>query len=489
MDESTQKNKRSTEYLAEKREGNKADEKSAKRDFKSIFSNLKDFFVDILDLRQDTDLLSTSERINEGISMKGHTAWILVFSIFVASIGLNVSSAAVVIGAMLISPLMGPILGIGFAIAVNDVEMLRKSLINFLIMVGLSILTSFVYFSIPIFNQATPELLARTKPDVRDVLIAVSGGLALIIAISRPKPQFTVVAGVAIATALMPPLCTAGFGLATGQFNYFGGALFLFTINSIFIALATFSVTKYLNFPMIKYINQEKQRRISQIASAIAFVIFSFSIYLFYQLFLENQYMSKANDFINQIKKEGVTIIGEDKDIVDYANKEIKLFVFGRSYNQTDIARWDKQLSEFGLKGTKLLVMHSQSDEDIKDDINEIKSLYIQTNKMLTSKDESLYEKEKRIEELESQLRKYYANEILFEQVVNEVKINYENLEKVGYAREFVSNFQKTDTLTVFYVKWDEKIGRNKIKENELKLKSWMESRLKADSIIIKPMN
>ncbi|MGB5263987.1 MAG: DUF389 domain-containing protein, partial [Lutimonas sp.] len=219
-------------------------EKEIKSDVKGIFSNLRSFFIEVLDLKINTDLVATHERINEGISMKGHTAWILVFSILIASIGLNVSSTAVVIGAMLISPLMGPILGIGFSISVNDMDMLRKSLINLGIMVGLSLITSFLFFSVPIFQDATPELLARTKPDVRDVLIAVAGGLALIVAISRPKPLFNTVAGVAIATALMPPLCTAGFGLGTGQFNYFGGAMFLFTINSIFIALATFVVVK-----------------------------------------------------------------------------------------------------------------------------------------------------------------------------------------------------------------------------------------------------
>jgi len=464
-------------------------EKEIKSDFKGIFSNLRSFFVDVLDLKHNTDLVATHERINEGISMKGHTAWILVFSILIASIGLNVSSTAVVIGAMLISPLMGPILGIGFSISVNDMDMLRKSLINLGIMVGLSLITSFLFFSVPIFQDATPELIARTKPDVRDVLIAVAGGLALIVAISRPKPLFNTVAGVAIATALMPPLCTAGFGLGTGQFNYFGGAMFLFTINSIFIALATFVVVKYLNFPMIKYINQAKQRRISQVASVLAFVIFSFSIYLFYQLFLQNQFNSRASSFINNLKSEGVNIIGDDKDNIDYVNKEITLYVFGRTYLQTEIDRWNKQLDLYKLTGTKLSVLQNQDDSAIRSDIDEIKSLYINTNKILSSKEESLHEKELRIRELESDLRKYYDNEILFDQVVSEIKINYENLEKIGFAREFVTNFEKTDTVNVFYVAWDNKLTKNQKAENDKKLKAWMESRLRLKSIEVRRMN
>ncbi|MFD1315680.1 DUF389 domain-containing protein [Namhaeicola litoreus] len=467
----------------------KSEDERIKSDLTGIFNNLRLFFLDVLDLKHNTDLDATHERINEGISMKGHTAWILIFSILIASIGLNVSSTAVVIGAMLISPLMGPILGIGFSISVNDINMLRKSLINLGIMVGLSLITSFLFFSIPIFQDATPELLARTKPDVRDVLIAVAGGLALIVAISRPKPLFNTVAGVAIATALMPPLCTAGFGLGTRQFNYFGGAMFLFTINSIFIALATFVVVKYLNFPMIKYINQAKQKRISQMASILAFVIFSFSIYLFYQLFLQNQFNSRANSFINTLKIEGVNIIGEDKDNIDYANKEIKLYVFGKTYQQSDIERWNKMLEQYNLSDTKLSVYQNQEDKGIRNDIDEIKNLYINTTKILSTKDESLYEKDRRIRELEADLRKYYDNEILFDQVVSEIKINYENLEEIGFARELKTNFEKTDTLNIFYVNWDDKLSKKQKDEYDQRIKAWMESRLRLKSVEVRRMD
>jgi len=178
----------------------------------NIVSDIKLFFKKLTSIEAETDKTGTIQEIKANISMQGHTAWILVFSILIASIGLNVSSTAVVIGAMLISPLMGPILGIGMSIGINDVDMLRRSLLNLGVMVVLSLLTSTLFFSIPLFDEATPEILARTQPDVRDVLIALSGGLALIIAISRPSPQTNTVAGVAIATALMPPLCTAGYG-------------------------------------------------------------------------------------------------------------------------------------------------------------------------------------------------------------------------------------------------------------------------------------
>jgi len=221
-----------------------------KKKLKEAWETIKQFLFELLDIDHDTDKKATIEDIKENIYMKGHTAWVLIFSVIIASVGLNISSPAVVIGAMLISPLLGPILGVGLSIGTNDIDTLKRSLTNLGVMVALSLLTSFLFFLIPIFRNETPELLARTSPDVRDVFIAIAGGLALIIAISRRSKQTNTIAGVAIATALMPPLCTAGYGLAIGNFSYFGGAMFLFSINTIFIALAAFVIVKFLHFPI-----------------------------------------------------------------------------------------------------------------------------------------------------------------------------------------------------------------------------------------------
>lgn len=458
------------------------------KEFKGFFQSLKEYLPKLLNIKHGTDKESTAERIREGISIKGHTAWILVFSILIASIGLNVSSTAVVIGAMLISPLMGPILGIGFSIAVNDVDTLKGSVINFGAMIFLSIVTSFLFFSIPIFKEATPELLARTKPDVRDVLIALSGGLALIIAISRPKPQFNTVAGVAIATALMPPLCTAGFGLATGNFNYFGGAIFLFTINSIFIALAAFGITKYLKFPMRKYINQAKRKRISQVASLIAFVVLAFSIYQFYVLYQLNNYTILAERFIDGLKEDGVNIIGESKESIDYKSKEIKLYVFGRDYSAREKEGWEEKLDEMGLKGTRLTIMESQENTGIREDIDKIKELYINSHKMLSTKDETIKEKDFRISELEKDLRRYYSNEVHFDRITKEIEINYDDLASISFAREIRSDFKKLDTTNIVSVKWKAKVSKKNQREQEKKLKEWLQQRLKLKNIEVRKM-
>ena len=310
------------------------------QDINGLWAGIKHFLFELLDISQDTDRKGTIEDIKGNISMQGHTAWVLVFSILIASIGLNISSPAVVIGAMLISPLMGPILGVGLSIGINDIDTLKRSLINLGVMIGLSLATSFVFFLIPLFRDETPEILARTAPDVRDVFIAIAGGLALIIALSRRNEQTNTIAGVAIATALMPPLCTAGFGLATGNLNYFGGAMFLFTINTIFIALATFVIVKFLRFPMLKYINSAKRKRIARLASFIALIVFSGSIYMFFNLFQENQFNQAAKHFIDDIKKSGVSIIDEVDENINYENNSVKIVVYGDKLSEEKKENW-----------------------------------------------------------------------------------------------------------------------------------------------------
>lgn len=320
------------------------------------------------------------------------------------------------------------------------------------------------------------------------MLIAISGGLALIIAISRPKPQFNTVAGVAIATALMPPLCTAGFGLATGNFGYFGSAMFLFMINSIYIALAAFMITKYLKFPMRKYINQAKRRRISRVASLVALVVLAFSIYQFYLLYKYNRFTTRAERFIAGLKEEGVNLIGENEESIDYAANEIKLYVFGRDYSSRDEERWKEQLNDLGLGTTKLVLLQSQVNAGIREDIDKIKELYINSHKMLSTKDETIRDKDLRIDELEKDLRRYYANEIRFDRILKEIQINYDDLQSISFAQEYRSDFEKMDTINIISVKWKAKVKNKSKKDQEKKLKEWLEQRLKIKNIEMRNM-
>ena len=456
---------------------------TSNNNIKGIWANIKQFLFELLDIRQDTDKKGTIEDIKDNISIKGHTAWVLVFSILIASIGLNISSPAVVIGAMLISPLMGPILGVGLSIGINDIDTLKRSLINLGVMVGLSLATSFVFFLVPIFRDETPEILARTAPDVRDVFIAIAGGLALIIALSRRSQQTNTIAGVAIATALMPPLCTAGYGLATGNLNYFGGAMFLFTINTIFIALATFVIVKFLGFPMLKYINSAKRKRIAQLASFVAIIVFSGSIYLFFNLFKENQFKQAAQHLINDIKESGISIIDEDDKNINYQNNSIKLVIYGNKISKQKEESWNAKLPEYGLEQTKLIIQQGVDDSDLRYEVKNLSDLYTQNQKIISSRDESIKEKEDRIKLLESELSKYYGTQIPFIQISKEAQSNYNGLSNLSYAKMVYTNFKTTDTITVFNAKWYDSVPNTS--QQEILLKNWLKIRLKLDTLIV----
>lgn len=452
---------------------------STSQEFGSIWINFKQFLSKLLDIRKDTDKSGTIEDVKNNISMQGHTAWILVFSILIASIGLNTSSTAVVIGAMLISPLMGPILGVGLSIGINDIDTLRRSFVNLGVMIGLSLITSFLFFSFPLFQDETPEILARTAPDVRDVFIAISGGLALIVAISRRSKQTNTIAGVAIATALMPPLCTAGYGLAVWNLEYFFGAMFLFTINTIFIALATFLIVKFLRFPMVKYINSAKRKRIAQLASFVAIIIFAFSVFQFYQLYQRGQYIQNANNFIQEMKDEGISIIDEEDKNINYTNKSIKLVLFGKTLSKTEIENWESKLATYGLADTKLNIQQGADDSDLRAQVENLSDLYAQNQGIILSRDEKIKQSEHKIKLLQAELNKYYK--VPFVQLSQEAKTNYSALESLSYSNVISTNFKTTDTLTVFTASWYDSVPNHS--QQEIKLKEWLKIRLQLDTL------
>lgn len=456
----------------------------AKEDMKGFASSIRKFFKELLDIRHDTDKQTTIQSVKDNIAVKGHTAWILVFSILIASIGLHVSSTAVVIGAMLISPLMGPILGVGLSIGINDIDTLKRSLINLGVMLGLSLLTSFAFFSIPIFQEETPELFARTQPNILDVMIAISGGLALIVAISRPSPQTNTVAGVAIATALMPPLCTAGYSLAIQNLDYFWGSMFLFLINTTFIALATFVIVKYLRFPMVKYINSKKRKNIARTASFFAILVLAGSIYTFYDLILQKRFQQTYENLNKTIKDDGYVVIDKDKTDINFKEKQITFTVYGKSVSDEDEKRWRESLNE----GVKLIVNKGKDDKKLMNEFQSMKDQFAENQKLVEGRDEMLRKKEetlesktKRINYLESKLN----NRIPFLKISEEAKINYEGLEEISYSHRIKTNFSRVDTLAIFNVKWFDSISVKVIKIEEVKLQKWLKTRLSLDTLLV----
>jgi uncharacterized hydrophobic protein (TIGR00271 family) len=308
----------------------------------------------LFNLQYDKDEDSTIiESISRNVNFKGANIWALIFAIFIASIGLNVNSTAVVIGAMLISPLMGPIMGIGLGIGINNFDLVKRGFTNFLTAVIVSIITSTLYFSLTPLRDAGSELLARTTPSIWDVFIAFFGGLAGIVAATR-KEKTNVIPGVAIATALMPPLCTAGFGIANGKFFYFIGALYLFFINSVFICLATYLIVRSLKLNKTQFEDEARGRRVKRYILIIVVVTVSPSIYLAYKIVDKSIFESNANTFIaKEFNFKNTQVVNTSFNYND-GKKEISILLIGEELGNAEIDSLKKKMTAYNIGGAKL---------------------------------------------------------------------------------------------------------------------------------------
>lgn len=314
------------------------------------------------------------ENVKSGISFRGANLWILACAIIVASVGLNVNSTAVVIGAMLISPLMGPIVGAGFALGIYDFTLLRKSLKNLLISTLVGLIFSAIYFFISPFKEPSEEILARTAPNLYDVLIAFFGGLVGVIAITRVE-KGNPIPGVAIATALMPPLCTAGFGLATGNFSFFFGAMYLYVINCVFICISTFLIVKYLGYPSISFVNEKRKKTVTNLIWLIIFLMIIPSSYFAFTLYREQQFRQQTEKFITtEFLEKGNTLVYKKLNYIPQ-NKTIELGFLSRTYDSIEIKKLESQLPKYGLNETKLVIRKNTASQlnQMKNDIlNEV---------------------------------------------------------------------------------------------------------------------
>jgi len=322
-----------------------------------ILAIIVEFIKDRFNLsHEQEDYQATIKSIEKGVEFRGVNVWTLIFAIFVASIGLNVNSTAVIIGAMLISPLMGPIMGLGLSVGINDFTLLKKSLRNMSIAVVISIITSTIYFYISPLNEAQSELLSRTIPTIYDVLIALFGGFAGIVA-SSSKEKGTVIPGVAIATALMPPLCTAGFGIATGNFYYFIGAAYLFFINAVMISLSTFLFVRFLKFPLKQAVDTVHAARVKRYIYIVVTITVLPSVYFAYQIVQQTIFKTNAVNFINkefvfkQSQVINTTYTYNRKD-----SNQIIVLLTGEKIDQATIAKLIKKLPDYSLNKVRLVI-------------------------------------------------------------------------------------------------------------------------------------
>ncbi|MFP3591966.1 DUF389 domain-containing protein [Chryseobacterium sp. SIMBA_038] len=399
------------------------------------------------------------ENVTSNISFKGSNLWILACAIIIASVGLNVNSTAVIIGAMLISPLMGPIVGAGFALGTYNFPLLKKSFKNLLIATVVSLLVSAFYFYISPFKDVQSELLARTAPNIYDVLIAFFGGLVGVIAITRVE-KGNPIPGVAIATALMPPLCTAGFGLATFNFSYFFGAFYLYTINCFFICIATFLVVKYLHYPS-SIVDSKYEKRIKYSIYFLIIIMIVPSSYLAYNLFNEKKFTKTADIFLQkEFEKNGYTLIYKKLNY-NTDPKTIDVAFLNKKFTAGEIESYNKILTDNGLANTKLTIR--QNNSDLK---SEILSEINKNNNNLSEKDIA-------ISNLRLELDSYKVSDSTLSK---EIQILYPDISNVSYGK--IEQYSHTDSMRLQFVLI---YSGNDV--NKLQLKRWLEKRLNEKNV------
>ncbi|TNE80080.1 MAG: DUF389 domain-containing protein [Bacteroidetes bacterium] len=423
------------------------------------------FNLDAYKTREDEVI----ESIRNNVEFRGTNLWILIFAIIIASVGLNVNSTAVVIGAMLISPLMGPIIGIGLGVGIYDFQLIKKSARNLAVAVVISVLTAAIYFFITPIKDAHSELLARTTPTIWDVFIAFAGGMAAIIAINS-KEKGNVIPGAAIATALIPPLCTAGYGVATGNLSYFIGAFYLFLINTVFICLATILIVRYLRFPVFSFVNDQTAKKVKRSITWVAVITIIPSIVLATRLVLKNIYENKVNTYVEKEFHLPNTIVVDQE--TDYLNKKITLFLIGDRLDSTDIKRLSFKLSDYGLGETELAIKQGQEQtEQIGFDTELMED-------MLRRNRQELDEKNEELRKLQSENKLLLESLLPANEVLEEMQAQNYPVLAISLSRNRLIGIEG-DTVCLAFLKLNKELA----KEEKTKLERWLKVRTKSAEI------
>ena len=426
---------------------------------------LIDKLLDYIKLNKgEDDKYTVLENVRSNISFRGANLWILACAIVIASIGLNVNSAAVIIGAMLISPLMGPIIGAGFGLGVFDFDLLKRSLKNLLVATLVGLIVSAIYFYISPFKETQPELLSRTSPNIYDILIAFAGGIVGAIAITRVE-KGNPIPGVAIATALMPPLCTAGYGLAVGSMRYFFGAIYLSSINCVFICISTFFIVTFLKYPKKKQLDERTEKRVKYIITSLITILILPSIYFAYQLFEQKNYQHQIDVFIeSEFSSKGVAILYK-KTKFNENPKKLELGFLSKKFSDSQIKAFNAKLKDYQIPNTKLTVI--QDTTDLKTDIlNEIKF----NKSVLSEKDVSILKLKKQIE----------ADKYDNKNLLNEIRILFPEVQNIAVSNH-VFNENTDSTAVVPDLIYQSKTPLKE--ENIQKLTFWLEKRLAKSEI------
>lgn len=391
----------------------------------------KTFIKDIFSLKVGS--ASTDEiyvQVQDGAQIKGSNMWILICAIFIASIGLNMNSTAVIIGAMLISPLMGGIISMAYGFASGNMTHTKNAFLKFALQIGISLVTSFLYFKLSPISVADSELLARTSPTIWDVLIASFGGFAGVIGITR-KEKTNVIPGVAIATALMPPLCTAGYGLACGSAAYFGGALYLFFINTFFICVTSIIVLKILRIPMKEFANQKAQRHSRTILVVVAIITILPSIYFGYQIAAKTVMEANYQSYVSNEFDFEETQVVSSRLLAD--DRRIEIALVGRTLGEEDIHSLADKLPDYGLADMTLRVNQTLQNTSItKQDVEAIVNQ--EMNSVKTAASAELGDLESTLSSYQTMLLEYEANELDIATISLELRALYPQIDSCAGA-------------------------------------------------------
>lgn len=439
---------------------------------------IKKFLNEYLDLRKDKDNeLATVDSIRKGVEFKGANLWILIFAIFMASLGLNVNSTAVIIGAMLISPLMGPIMGVGLSVGLNDFELMKRSLKSFLIATLFSVCTATIFFLISPVAEGQSELLARTSPTIYDVFIALLGGLAGVTALST-KEKGNVIPGVAIATALMPPLCTAGYGLATGNLVYFLGAFYLYFINSVFISLATFLGVRVMRFKRKEFVDKNREKTVRQYIIIIAVITMCPAVYLTIDIIKSTFFESSANRFVTeQLSFENTQVIDKKIHYHGADGNEIRVVLIGEEVPEASIAIARSKMKDYKLGDTKLTVLQGMNNNTV--DLSSIRAMVMED--FYKNSEERLIEQNQKISSLEQSLKQYKAFDELGKTIIPELKVLHPSVQTVSISQaiELTVDSLQSDTITLAVLKF----GKQPIAKEKDKIAQWLKARTGAKEL------
>ena len=442
-----------------------------KKNNQTLWQMIKSYFNIFPDKDNEKDVVT---QITDGINFQGANLWILIFAIFIASLGLNVNSTAVIIGAMLISPLMGPIIGMGLALGIADLDLFKQSIKNYLVSTFISVITATIYFTLSPITDAQSELLARTSPTLYDVLIALFGGAAGFLAMST-KGRNNVVPGVAIATALMPPLCTAGYGLAVQNTSYFFGAFYLYFINTVFIAFTTCLGVRFLRFHRKQFINREQMRRVNLYIVSIIIITIIPASYMTWNIIKQSVFENNIENFVTkELNYSGTNILSHQYDL---KTKTLHVVAVGNPISTDSIAKAQKAMTNYQLDGYALKVIQGSNSDSLLLLQHKNKGQLMVGEKNTAEWQELAYNNDV----LKKELTSYTHYPVLANNMKDELKVICPTAKSIILSK--ASEYYTDTTLINNHIVAVVKTSKPLATDNKKQLYDWLKVKVKSDKL------